>query len=150
MIAHTQTIFGNGDQGATPGNCMQAALASLLDLPLDQVPHLMLFENWQAAAALWLKGRGKQLRIFNNWQSHCTAWEAHGILTAALDRAPSRQMMLAVGHSTNGPWAHIVVWKGGELVHDTHPNRKGLKGAPDEYWQITDAPQSVPLPLVEA
>lgn len=138
MLAHTQTIFGNGDVGATPGNCTQAALASLLDLPLDQVPHIILFHDWYRATKLWLDGRGKKLRVYTDSVSSRAYWEHIGVEVADLDRAPSGQMMLALGHSHNGPWAHIVVWKGGELVHDTHPNRLGLKGRPFEYWQITE------------
>jgi hypothetical protein len=139
MIAHTQTIFGNGDAGATPGNCTQAALASLLDLPLDQVPHIVLFHDWYKATKLWLDGRGKKLRIYTDTENTRAYWEHIGVECSSLDHAPSGQMMLACGASHNGPWAHIVVWKGGALVHDTHPNRKGLKGSPNEYWQITDA-----------
>ena len=138
MIAHTQTIFGNGAEGATPGNCMQAALASLLDLPLDQVPHTGLFHDWYKATKLWLDGRGKRLRVYTKPGENREYWEYIGVECADLDRAPFGQMTLASGDSHNGPWQHIVVWKSGELVHDTHPNRRGLNGPPFEYWQITD------------
>lgn len=139
MIAHTQTIFGNGDDGATPGNCTQAALASLLDLPLDQVPHIILFHDWYKATKLFLDGRGKKLRVYVAPGEVRDYWEHIGVEVADLDRAPSGQMMLAMGTSNNGPWLHIVVWKSGELVHDSHPNRTGIKGNPTEYWQITEA-----------
>jgi len=138
MIAHTQTIFGNGDAGATPGNCTQAALASLLDLPLDQVPHLILFHEWHKATKLFLDGMGKTLRVYVAPGEVREYWAYIGVKVAGLDRVPSGQMILAMGPSHNGPWAHIVVWKGGQLVHDTHPNGKGLNGPPTEYWQITD------------
>lgn len=138
MIAHTQTIFGNGDGGAAPGNCMQAAIASLLDLPLDLVPHFALYHDWYQAITLWLNGRDKELRIYVGEGEYRACWEYIGVKCADLDRAPSGQMMLASGQSHNGDWQHIVLWKAGELVHDTHPNRKGLKGSPTEYWQITD------------
>lgn len=139
MIEHTQTIFGNGDQGTAPGNCMQAAIASLLDLPLDLVPHFALYHDWYQAITLWLAGRGKKLRVYAAAGAGRGYWEYLGVECADLDRAPSGQMMLATGASHNGPWEHIVVWKGGRLAHDTHPNRLGLKGAPTEYWQITDS-----------
>jgi hypothetical protein len=138
MIAHTQTIFGNGDAGATPGNCMQAALASLLDLPLDQVPHFALFHDWYKAMKLWIDGQGKRLRVFTDSQEVREYWEYVGVPAFPLNLAPNSQMLIATGQSHNGPWLHVVAWKAGQLVHDTHPNRRGLKGSPTEYWQITD------------
>lgn len=144
MIAHTQTIFGNGDAGAIPGNCMQVAMASLLDLEVGHVPHFALYHDWYQAITLWLSGRGKRLRVYTGAGEHRDYWEHVGVEVADLDRAPSGQMMLASGPSHNGPWHHIVVWKAGQLVHDTHPNGKGLNGPPDEFWQITDVAAGVP------
>jgi hypothetical protein len=141
MIAHDQTLFGTDADDATPGNCTQAAIASLLDLPLEQVPHFALFgDEWGNALTAWLRSQGKRLRVYNDYTAHQAWWREHHVDTvAALNRAPSNQMMLAAGQSHNGPWQHIVLWKAGRLVHDTHPSRLGLDGPPYEYWQITDA-----------
>jgi hypothetical protein len=139
MIAINQTIFGNGDDGTTPGNCVQAALASLLELPLTAVPHIALFDEfWKVALALWLKVRGKQMQVYTDDISAAWDWAQQGVSAFALDLAPSGQMMIATGQSFSGPWLHVVLWKSGELVHDTHPNRKGLDGSPTEFWHITD------------
>lgn len=40
-----QTIFAGNEEGV-PGNCLQAAVASLLRLPLEQVPHFLQIEDW--------------------------------------------------------------------------------------------------------
>lgn len=141
MIAHTQTIFGNADEDL-PGNCMQAAVASLLDMPLDTVPHFALTHDWRKAVALWLEGRDKKLRVFTYPGPVRAYWEQIGAASADLDRVPNEQMVLAIGASHNGPWSHIVVWKAGQLVHDSHPNRRGLNGRPHEYWQIIDAKEA--------
>lgn len=138
MTPHIQTILGNGDENTAPGNCTQAALASLLDLPLEMVPHVLLFEDWYKATKLWLDGIGKRLIVYLDGGEEKEYWEYIGVPCGNLEDAPSGKMMLAAGQSHNGPWKHIVVWQDGKLVHDTHPNHKGLKGEPDEYWLITD------------
>jgi len=48
MIPLDQTIYGDGENGRSVGNCWQACIASMLDLPLDKVPHFALEsgENW--------------------------------------------------------------------------------------------------------
>jgi hypothetical protein len=138
MFAINQTIFGNGDDGTTPGNCMQAALASLLELPLNSVPHIALFgERWGDAVHSFLSSRGMDLRVFNDWGSHQAWWEAVGVQVYPIEDMPITPPMLAVGKSNNGPWSHVVVWEHGEMLHDPHPNGLGLKGDPYEYWLLT-------------
>ena len=66
MIAHTQTIFVNDPRGI-PGDCMRTAVASLLDMPTEAVPHFVLFEDWFGAFSLWLNGHG--LRRVGSWRS---------------------------------------------------------------------------------
>lgn len=139
MLTHEQTIVGTGDAANPPGNCLQAALASLLDLPLAMVPHIALFDSaWGEAVVLWLRARGKLLRTYNDWPDHQLWWAALGIECNALDRAPSGQLMIASGHSPNGPWGHSVLWRADHIVHDPHPGQKGIVGRPYEFWQITD------------
>jgi hypothetical protein len=57
----TQTILAGREDGV-PGNCIQAAVASLLDLPIDAVPHFLLWEQWNVALAEWLTERGYTIR----------------------------------------------------------------------------------------
>ena len=146
MIAHTQTHVGTlvdwdeamkGD--VIPGNCMQTAIASLLDLPLDAVPHFALFGyRWGGAMNLWFRYRGKKMRAYSNNPADIEFYGHWSIEHHALEYAPSDQMMIAIGPSFGGPWMHAVLWKAGELVHDPHPSHRGLAGRPTEFWQITD------------
>lgn len=139
MIAHDQTFFGTDKDGSTPGNCTQAALASLLDLPLEQVPHIALFEDqWGQAMVAYLTSIGKRLRVYNDYRTHQEWWEARGVNAYPMDIAPMNQLMLASGQSHSGPWSHVVLWKAGHLVHDPNPLRLGIDGPPYELWQITD------------
>lgn len=110
MIAHTQTIFVNDPRGI-PGDCMRTAVASLLELPTEAVPHFVLFEDWFGAFSLWLEGRG--LRI---------------VPLAAPDRS-----CLALGMSPRDV-EHMVVWGPEGLLHDPHPSRGGI--VPRQYWAL--------------
>ncbi|MEF2979074.1 hypothetical protein [Subtercola sp. YIM 133946] len=140
MIEHTQTIMGSANPDAVPGNCMQTAVAALLDLPVEKVPHFILFGNdYDAALVMWLRSRGKRLRVYVDDEHHRFAWARAGINARLLNGAPNGQMMIAVGHSPNGPWGHTVLWKAGALVWDVHPARAGIVGEPYEFWQVTDA-----------
>lgn len=61
MIAHTQTLLAEREDGHTadglPGNCLQAAVASLLELEVAQVPHFALYVDWFAAMRRWARER---------------------------------------------------------------------------------------------
>lgn len=112
----TQTILADPElqkQGVY-GNCFQAAVASLLDLPLDAVPHFAAFEWWPQAVQLWAWGRG--LRMV-------------GERTQTI---PERACIVG-GRSPRG-FAHVVVAEGGVIVWDPHPSRDGLTTVEDATW----------------
>lgn len=96
------------------GNCLQAAVASIYELPLDAVPHFILFGDfWFAAMAKYVESRGLSIEKVTE----------------------SSDYVLAFGPSPRGV-RHAVVWKDGKLAHDPHPSRDGLVGEPDEMWHI--------------
>lgn len=100
----TQTIL-HSDPSGRPGNCLQAAVASLLDLDLDEVPHFVEHDDWL-----------ERLRDF------CIA---HGY--RPLMRPPTATVPygMAWGPSERGV-RHAVVWRDGEIAWDPHPSRAGL------------------------
>lgn len=141
MIAHKQTIFGDGKDGSTPGNCFQVAIASLLELPVDVVPHFAAMDDFQGGALAFLRDRGKTVSIYRErWKGSPTVFSDATI--APLNYAPNNQMMLAMGQAPRG-FYHVVLWKAGHLVHDPHPDGSGLIGEPDEYWSIKDAAAAI-------
>lgn len=102
------------------GNCLQAALASLLDLPLDEVPHFIQDHvnhdgetdhawNWWHCMRKWLRNRGLSI-------------------TSAGVRAPEPgEYVLATGPSPRGKGIHhAVISCDGLLAHDPHPDGTGL------------------------
>lgn len=117
MIPHTQTIFVDDPRGI-PGDCMRTAVASLLDMPVEAVPHFVLFEEpgvWFEAFNLWLRGRG--LRI-------------EPLSARNVDRE-----CLALGMSPREV-EHVVVWGPDGLVHDPHPSRAGIEAR--QFWALTE------------
>jgi hypothetical protein len=97
----TQTITV-GDGSGLPGNCLQAAVASLLELELEEVPHFALYDDWLERLVDFVTERGYGL-----W-SH-----------------PERPVSgLAFGPSPRGV-SHAVALSGDE-TWDPHPSRDGL------------------------
>lgn len=107
----TQTILATPQLNAIGvyGNCIQAAVASVLGWPLDAVPHFGAFRDWEAALRLWAEGEGLTVERLDY------PWE----VPADLERC------LYLGPSPRG-YPHVVVGQNGKVVWDPHPSRDGL------------------------
>lgn len=92
---------------------MSAALASILEIPLEDVPNFYdagpTEAHWHSALTSWLAGRG------------------FGLLEVNVERSDSEVLGLkgyaiASGPSPRHPdiW-HATVWKDGAIVHDPMP-----------------------------
>lgn len=108
-----QTRFD--DLGTGPGNCMQAAAASFLDLPLDAVPNFIM----QAGDP------EERMRAF---------FKLHGydLVNRPSDFVP-RGYYFETGISTQG-YEHIVICQEGRLVHDPNPHGRGLVMRDGVLW----------------
>jgi hypothetical protein len=103
-------------------NCFQCSLASILDLPLEQVPHFFgshfASEDtsviWRGIHA-WLAERGIALIAFDPKQEDALSWPH-----------------LVCGQSPRGDWGHCVIRSNGKLLHDPHPSGEGLK----DIWEV--------------
>ena len=129
MTPITQTLFAEREDGHTaaglPGNCLQAAVASLLEVDLDQVPHFALYRDWFAAMRRWARDTREgdftyfsfpvEDRYAAGWQ-RVTEWgREHG------------SHILLSGPSPRGPFWHVVVGDVDlQITHDPHPSRAGL------------------------
>ncbi len=100
-----QTEFGE-----PLGNCWQACIASVLEIPLSEVPPPQ--EDWADTwntVWTWLAARG--IGIFVADLSEDYDWPAGiYIVTGKADRG----------------FGHAVVYESGQLVHDPHPDGTGL------------------------
>jgi hypothetical protein len=104
MSEVTQTILHDDPQGRI-GNCLQAAVASLLDLPLDDVPHFAEHGDWLERLVAWAADR--------NWLVR------HARPDVAVPFG------IACGPSPRGV-QHAVVMRAGTVPWDPHPSREGL------------------------
>ena len=110
MIGVHQTTFSVGT-----GNCFSAALASILELPIEEVPFFMHepTDEWFARLLAWLKPRGLWALGMNVQEGEQFRW---------IDKAAGYHILS--GQSPFG--LHSVVAYGEEIVWDPAPANTGL------------------------
>lgn len=125
----TQTITYSPENQAQGiyGNCLQAAVASLLDKPLDAVPHFSAFAWWPQALTLWAYGEGLK------------------VCGESVDTIPDRLCIIG-GKSPRGV-AHVCVAEHGEVVWDPHPSRDGMTTITEATW-FEPYPEGETAPLL--
>jgi len=103
MIEVEQTTF------APPhGDCLAACIASILELPLADVPNLGCSTEWWQDTRDWLKPRNLD---WLNWEHGPGAVVPRGYSILGAD-------------SPRGPWLHAVVCFDGAIVWDPSPDRE--------------------------
>lgn len=110
MTPVDQTILHDPQTGAI-GNCMQAAIASLLDLAIEDVPHFAALSEEPAEVGAALVEWTHKRRML---------W-----LQLDAEMVPDDMPVLFYGKSPRG-LPHLVVGVGSKIVHDPHPSREGL------------------------
>jgi len=120
-----QTTFKDGNAPAEErGNCIQACLASIFEIPLVDAPYLgeLLGEEdeaWWHSIQEWLKPRNLYLMP----------------IIYSRDHLPPDNVIyiLGVKSTTLESVAHVVVARGEDVIHDPNPNAESV-GEPDEMW----------------
>lgn len=116
--------------------CLSAALASLLDLPLEDVPVLRVGDLKQQVAAVrsWLRPRGLTLLVF----PHAPPADLAAVLAVHRELHPDLHFIL-LGGCDDTPENHTVICHNGEIVHDPSPRKWGVP-RPDAvsgaYWSL--------------
>lgn len=109
----TQDRFYDKERGLH-GNCMQAAVASLLGRPMSDVPNFI--EGPEGESGFWeevyafCRGQGLAFETYHN--------DGRG-------RHVREGYHLAYGPAARG-CGHVVVMNNDEMAHDPHPSRAGL------------------------
>lgn len=128
MIPVEQEFAHDPDNGVY-GDCFRACLASLLELPISEVPHIMhdnppvevyrqRTNSFLAEHDLFLFTVGG-LWDFEEWRStNCIIRDVYHIISDRSPRFPDA--------------FHAVIGKNGEVVHDPHPTKLGLPTVSDE------------------
>ncbi len=95
--------------GEIPGDCVRACVCSILELPLEEVPHFVRWHGheWAFALSYWCDKRG----------IGATCLDGHHIMNDA-------PYMLCGPSPRKG--RHAVVAQAGLIIHDPHPSRAGL------------------------
>jgi hypothetical protein len=92
------------------GNCVQACVASILELPMEKVPHFLELaqtpDQWEVAFEDWLE----QLGIGNVRLMSHFCFEGYYLCTGPTVRGTK----------------HMCVYFDGRLAHDPHPSKSGL------------------------
>jgi len=137
MLPVKQSFVSTPNGFVVPGDCIRAAVASVLDLHIELVPHFLLFDKgWGSALADWLYYKNLGMVVYTDDESETEGWKELEIEVRPLAEAPDGVYMVASGDSPNVEGGHALVSYGKEVVHDVHPSNKGLLGEPWEYWHI--------------
>lgn len=118
---------GDGaDPAGVPGDCLRAAVASLLELPYDQVPHFALHgPGWWDHLRRWARSRGADFaRVPPHAIRHNVTGDPDALLIA---RGPSLRGARG-GHVVIADLNLRTVW-------DPHPSRAGLLSV-DEVFVV--------------
>jgi hypothetical protein len=118
--------------GKDRGDCLRAAVGSLLEVDPATIPHFVQIEEdggeyWWDGLQRWLGERG--------------LWIASVPWHEVAYQAPASALTLATGVSPRDPLGkmkHMVVYrgcifKGGAIAHDPHPDGTGLANEV-EHW----------------
>lgn len=115
MTPITQTIIDK-----SKGNCFSAALASILDLPLESIPYFRIMDqdNWISALFSFLDLKGYEYRG-SKYGTDVLKYDL-GVNGYYIVNGRSRTYV-------DDPTAkHSVVFYKGAMVHDPNPSGKGL------------------------
>ena len=139
MIPVNQKYKHDPDAGVV-GDCFRACLASLLELPLEQIPH---FARESATAGLesmmplvedWLAARG--LYLFNFPVSPPFGYRdpTREIVRRYGKRNPNIHYILSgatrpdADETGDDRYNHAVICHGGQIVHDPNDSKPGVVG----------------------
>ena len=105
------------------GNCMQACVASLFELPLNEIPNFMKDggDRYDYHLQKWCKKKNLLCLDVSIEDEHLLKY-FKDIYLIGVGISPR--------DSNNN---HAVIIKNGKIIHDPHPSNKGLMGKPTRY-----------------
>jgi len=142
MIPVTQTkVVVKNSKGETVvrGNCFAAAVASIMELSINDVPNVEVFFHmygsyWNEVMQTFINSKGWELctddryKVFHpELQVHLRApdGENYNKWLLGLRNELKDKHYLITGETVRGI-RHITIWKNGVMVHDPHPTNEGL------------------------
>jgi hypothetical protein len=110
------------------GNCYAAAIASMLDLPITEVPNCEVFFPWSEENRFWDQWMNAWLEL-KGWKIESAP--EYGVYHDDEHYADGTAELLKDDfYFVSGPSVrgvnHICIFKAGRLVHDPHPTKEGI------------------------
>lgn len=144
MIPVTQTkvvVKNSKDEIVVRGNCYAACVASLLEVPITEVPNVEVFYHLDngyhdEVMLTFLQSKGWELCSDDTFKCFHTVFTDENY--SEMDKMQMERKdkyYLASGKSKRGV-SHICIFKNGNLVHDPHPTKEGLETI--EYFQTLE------------
>jgi hypothetical protein len=144
MVPVTQTkvvVKNSNGEYVVRGNCYAAAIASIMELPIEEVPNVEVFfhmssDYWQEVMLIFINSKGWDLcsddrfKVFHDGTFGLDKGNRSQYLEECKDK-----YYLVTGKSARGV-LHICVYKNGKLVHDPHPTKEGL--LTEETFQVLE------------
>lgn len=134
MIPVTQTkvvIKNSKGEEVVNGNCYAATIASIIEVPITEVPNVEVLFNirsdvfdWFSVMQTFLTSKGWNLNVDNRYNCFHPETKNHENYLSLYDQLKDKYY-IAIGESPRGI-SHACVYLNGELVHDPHPSREGL------------------------
>lgn len=137
MIPVTQTkvvVRNSAGEQVVYGNCYAAAIASMMELPIEQVPNVEVFFHiansgfWNEVMHTFINS--KDWELCNDQRFKVFHDDKYGMNEGEPKRIDcfnycTGKCYLVSGKSVRGV-NHICIYQNGKLVHDPHPTREGL------------------------
>ena len=133
MMHKVQQAILHDPENGLYGDCMRAAVASVLDLKLEEVPHCCGTSE-KCKGTKWLEELQAFLFKRGLFYVEVTMESAEFIRKNFL---VDKFYHIITGPSPRGNGYHAVVGCNGEIVWDPHPSQEGLKPqSADSVWYL--------------
>jgi hypothetical protein len=130
MIPVIQTRLSTPDKPAY-GNCFTACIASILELPIEQVPNFIDYgRDWFIPFLQFIEDAGYTYDGTYYIKNRRTPEELERFHRTF--EGVDGYYIVGGGSPRGFSLGHAVVYKGGELVHDPHPDGGGVT----ELWWV--------------
>jgi hypothetical protein len=119
-----QTKFGK------EGNCTQACICSILELPIEDAPDVPDEKYWMTVINRWLEKKGLVLMVVSTVFDSVDGRR----LCVKKPRVYPMDCYYVVGGRSPRGIGHSVVFQGEVMVHDPHPEGGGVADVTDLYF----------------
>ena len=125
MIPVMQTVLYQ-DKPRVYGDCMRASIASLLDLPIEDVPHFLQLAEGHVVEFYDL------IEEFLEARGISVLWQ-HELAYHWREGDPSVYHLMSGPSPRHAGVSHCIVGRNGHPYFDPHPDQTMLAGTPDQW-----------------